>query len=242
MSMEKLLIPGMVNPQLAYRDRLRSRVDEETSWLDLGCGHKLFSGSLPDSEHSQYELARRAKLVVGIDGDLNALRENRLLRNRIVGSVEKLPFCNRSFDLVTANMVVEHVCDPEALLYEINRVLSTSGIFIFHTPNIRNYKIMIARAFPGLMKKRTIKYLQDRDEADVYPTCYRINSPDAIKKEAIAAGFELAEIDFMQSPADSVMLGPLVIFELLLMKFLSLKRMSGSRSNIIVALRKVREP
>ena len=231
----------MVNPQLAYRNRLSSTIDGETTWLDLGCGHKFFSRSLPNSENTQYDLARRAKLVAGIDGDGNALRENQLISNRVAGSVEKLPFCNRSFNLVTANMVVEHVGDPETLLYEINRVLSKDGTFIFHTPNTRNYKIRVARAVPDFIKKRIIKYLQNRDEIDVYPTCYRINRPDVIKEAAAAAGFEMAGIDLLQGPADSVMLGPLVIFELLLMKFLSFKRMSGLRSNIIVALRKVRD-
>ncbi len=230
----------MVNPQIVYRDRLRACIDGETRWLDLGCGHRIFSNSLPDSEYSQHDLVQRAKLVVGIDGDPGALRANRIIQHRIVGSIEKLPFNDRSFDLITANMVVEHLPEPHILLSEINRVLAEDGLFIFHTPNIKNYKILIARSCPGFLKKKAIKYLQNRDEADVYPTCYRLNRPYTIRTNAPLAGFELAGMDLLQGPADSVMLGPLVIFELLVMKFLSLKLMNDSRSNIIVRLKKAR--
>ena len=230
----------MMNPQVVYREKLRSNIDRETSWLDLGCGHKIFSSSLPDSENSQHELVQRAKIVVGIDGDPGALQANRIIRHKIVGSIEKLPFNDQSFNLITANMVIEHLSYPHILLSEINRVLAEGGTFIFHTPNIKNYKMILARLCPEFLKKPVIRYLQNRDEVDVYPTCYRLNKPDIIRMNASMTGFELAEMDLLQGPADSVMLGPLVIFELLVMKFLSLKQMSNSRSNIIARLKKVR--
>jgi ubiquinone/menaquinone biosynthesis C-methylase UbiE len=241
MFMEKILIPGMVNPQIVYRDKLRSNIGGETSWLDLGCGHKFFSNSLPDSVNSQHDLVRSARLVVGMDRDRGALLANRIIQHKISGNIEKLPFVDRSFNLITANMVIEHLSDPHSFLSEINRVLKSDGVFIFHTTNIKNYKILFARLWPDSVKKPVIKYLQNRKEEDVYPTCYRLNKPDTIRAGASMAGFELAEMDLLQGPADSVMLGPLVIFELLVMKFLSSKRMKDSRSNIITRFKKVRE-
>ena len=101
--------------------------------------------------------------------------------------------------------------------------------------------MILARLCPEFLKKPVIRYLQNRDEVDVYPTCYRLNKPDIIRMNASMTGFELAEMDLLQGPADSVMLGPLVIFELLVMKFLSLKRMKDSRSNIIAGFKKVCE-
>ena len=238
--MERFLIPGLVEPQFAYRDVLRSHIKSNTRWLDLGCGYKLFSKYLPDSEQSQNELVQLAELVVGIDADSEVVKKNRKIPFKAVGDIEKLPFKDNSFNLVTANMVVEHVSNPQVLLSEINRILVVGGHFIFHTPNTLNYKIMLARPVPEFIKKSAIKYLQNRGADDVFPTYYRLNRSKVIKEAAEIAGFDLKELNFLQGPADSVMLGPLVIFELLLMKGLNNNSMSGLRSNIIAVLEKVR--
>jgi 2-polyprenyl-3-methyl-5-hydroxy-6-metoxy-1,4-benzoquinol methylase len=46
-----------------------------------------------------------------------------------------LPFARSSFDLIFCTQVIEHVSNPEALLAEVSRVLTESGIFVVTTPN-----------------------------------------------------------------------------------------------------------
>jgi ubiquinone/menaquinone biosynthesis C-methylase UbiE len=65
----------------------------------------------------------------------DAIIEHPLLSAKVKGIGGKLPFRNGAFDLVTANMVVEHVDDCPAFLDDIFRVLAPGGRFIFHTPN-----------------------------------------------------------------------------------------------------------
>lgn len=47
-----------------------------------------------------------------------------------VGSAEKLPFKNNSFDLITFYEVIEHVQNPLSSLKEIKRVLNRNGVCI----------------------------------------------------------------------------------------------------------------
>jgi SAM-dependent methyltransferase len=49
-------------------------------------------------------------------------------------NLERMPFPNRSFDLVVCNHVLEHVSDADAALAEIRRVLKPGGRAICQTP------------------------------------------------------------------------------------------------------------
>ncbi len=53
----------------------------------------------------------------------------------VLGSGEVLPFSQRTFDLVIANHVIEHVSDQEAFLKGIRRVLKPEGLCYLATPN-----------------------------------------------------------------------------------------------------------
>jgi 2-polyprenyl-3-methyl-5-hydroxy-6-metoxy-1,4-benzoquinol methylase len=53
-----------------------------------------------------------------------------------IGSAEKLPFPNKSFDAVTLLEVIEHLKNPEKTLKEIKRVLKPNGQVIISTPNV----------------------------------------------------------------------------------------------------------
>jgi SAM-dependent methyltransferase len=236
--LENALLPGLVNPQLLYRNLLISRVHVGARWLDLGCGRKLFSNSLPGADRDQHVLVERSEIVVGMDRDLGALRSNEYIRNRVVGDMRDLPFLNGRFDLVSANMVVEHMEHPDIVLSEIHRILAPGGIFLMHTPNVSNYKVSLAFLMPDAIKKGLIRFFQDRREADVFPTYYRMNTGKRVSAMAQSEGFYVAGLHFAQGPADTVMLGPLVILELLIMKLLNAGVLARFRSNIISVLRK----
>ncbi len=64
---------------------------------------------------------------MGVDPDFVSLTENRSLRCRIVGSGAHLPFPDGCFDLASANMVLEHIPEPEVVFREVARVLVPGG-------------------------------------------------------------------------------------------------------------------
>ena len=58
-------------------------------------------------------------------------------------NVDKLPFSNKSFDLVTCTEVIEHLEHYRETIREIHRILIPGGTFVVTTPNILNLKSRI---------------------------------------------------------------------------------------------------
>jgi SAM-dependent methyltransferase len=235
---EGLLAPGLRNAQFAYLELLKTRLAHGTRWLDIGCGRRLFPDWMPDAEKEQAVMQTWMKASFGLDPDIASLRDNRFVRYRVAGDSGSLPFADGSFDLLTANMVVEHVAQPRALLCEVSRVLTPNGIFLFHTPNALSYATLMARLVPEGLKVRLINFLEDRKVEDVFPTLYRMNTPGRIVELSRSTSLRVVELNLVESSAQAVMLGPLAVFELIWIRLLRLSAFRNLRSNLIVVLQK----
>jgi ubiquinone/menaquinone biosynthesis C-methylase UbiE len=177
-------------------------------------------------------------MLAGIDLDWEGLRANPFVSARILGTLERLPFRAESFDVATANMVVEHLGSPAAMLEEVNRVLRPGGLFILHTPNRNAVMIRVAAAMPQSMKNFLARLLEGRREEDVFPAFYRMNTLAAISQMAAASGFRVQQIRSLSSSAVTALLGPVAIMELLYLRLLEAKRFRNYRSNLIAVLQK----
>ena len=235
---EQLIVPGLRDSQYLYRETLEKRIQPGVRWLELGCGHHILARWMSSSEQREHELVSATKLTVGIDISYSSLRNHRSIPVRTVGTVEALPFRDGSFDVVSANMVMEHVIGPEAALAEIHRVLSPGGIFIFHTPNVWNYQFAIARWLPQGLKNKLVWLLERRREEDVFPTAYRINSPAAVSQAAARTGFQIADLALINSTAATALIAPLAVIELLFIRLLECGFARRLRSNIIAVLKR----
>jgi 2-polyprenyl-6-hydroxyphenyl methylase/3-demethylubiquinone-9 3-methyltransferase len=96
--------------------------------LDLGCGAGFLTNYLAEHGHR----------VTGLD----TTRENLLVAKHhdrtgradyIVSDARSLPFPDRSFDVVCAMDLLEHVEEPERVIAEASRVLRPNGLLFFHT-------------------------------------------------------------------------------------------------------------
>jgi ubiquinone/menaquinone biosynthesis C-methylase UbiE len=235
---QAILVPGLQNAQFAYRAALENKLSAHVKWLDIGCGRRLFPPWMPNAEEAEAQIGKTVGTIFGIDPDLASLADNRFVTFRVAGNSCLLPFANNTFDLLSANMVVEHVAQPEDLLSEAYRVLKPGGTFLFHTPNFQSYATLLAHLIPDAIKVGLIGYIEGRKQEDVFPTLYRMNTPGRIKTLATAAGFNLVDVRSVESSAQGVMLGPLVILELLWIRMLRLPMLQALRSNLMVALRK----
>jgi SAM-dependent methyltransferase len=94
--------------------------------------------------------------------------------------------------LITLNNVAEHLEQPREVLAEFARVLAPGGRLIIHTPNISSYPMRIAdlgrRILPKPFVMKMIRYMDFREEEDVFPTYYRANTRADLAAEAAAAG------------------------------------------------------
>jgi SAM-dependent methyltransferase len=231
------IAPGVTNPQHDYEQLLFGTVESDTRWLDLGCGHELLPSWRPEQEKV---LLARPALFVGVDAEMASLKANRFATNRVGGNIGRLPFHDGCFDLVTANMVVEHLDDPESQFKEIRRVLRDGGRFAFHTPNGDGYFVRLRRLVSGRLAKGLARVLEGRPSEDVFPVHYRANTRDVLRRLAARSGFEIERLDLLRSDAVLFMVPPLFLPELVLLRALGNERLARLRPNLIAVLRAVR--
>ena len=107
-----------------------SRLAENKTVLDLGCNTGYGSEILFNS----------AKKVVGVDVSEKAIS----IANSQYGHLGvtfqlidgvQLPFDDNEFDVIVSCQVIEHVVNHDVYIGELKRVLSSSGIVIYTTPN-----------------------------------------------------------------------------------------------------------
>jgi SAM-dependent methyltransferase len=83
-------------------------------------------------------LRARARTVVGVDADLDAVRVAARVEaggSALVGDGTRLPFVNGAFDAVTSFETLEHLDDRDRFLAELRRVLRPGGVCVLSTPN-----------------------------------------------------------------------------------------------------------
>ena len=229
------IVPDLRYSQYVYEDVLEAHVTSKSDWLDIGCGHHL----LPSWRFEQeMELIGRAQSVVGLDYDFPSLTKHKTISRKVMGTADALPFKNEHFDIVTGNMVVEHLDKPGIQFAEIKRVLKPDGLFIFHTVNETGYFAAMRKLVPDILVKRLARVLDGRESDDVFEVHYKANSEKKINQLSEKTGFAVEKINFISSDAVFSLVPPLAVVELLWIKLLMLRSLHKLRTNLIVVLRK----
>lgn len=98
--------------------------------LDLGAG----GGSFPYSDYPRVRIAALDPAPPPSSGAFPAHVEYRQ------GTAERLPYPDRTFNLVIANFVLEHVVGFRAAIDEVARVLTQDGYFYMSVPDARSFE------------------------------------------------------------------------------------------------------
>lgn len=136
---------------------------EDARLLDVGCGDGF----------STYYISRYRAQTFGVDRSRHMLR-NHPMRDRVVcGDAYRLPFQDRSFDIVWSWELLHHLSEPGLALREMQRV-SRKFVVVFE-PNRYNPALFLY----GLYKKEerwvlrsSKKFLRRLAEADGWQVCY----------------------------------------------------------------------
>jgi ubiquinone/menaquinone biosynthesis C-methylase UbiE len=234
-SARQLIAPKLQYSQSIYEEVLKEHVGPSTDWLDLGCGHQVLPWWRADAEK---QLIAHCRTIVGLDYSVESLTNHQGIDMKVRGDITKLSFRDESFDLVTANMVVEHLDDPARQFQEINRILRPGGIFIFHTPNALGHATIMARMVPGVLKDKMANILDGRNEEDVFETHYKANTQKQIAGLARDCEFDVVKMKMLVSDAIFAVVPPLAVLELIWIRALMTAPLKRFRTTIITVLRK----
>ncbi len=236
----RLLMPPLVWNQEILGRVLSQYVAGGTRWLEAGCGRRLLGHGLEKMEHT---LMLKSPLIVGVDLALDALESHQTLRWRTCANLDQLPFGDGSFNLVTCNMVVEHLPDPSTSFRELARVLSPGGVMIIHTPNILNCAVfamfVLKKLLPRPVIVKLIHWSDRRAEKDIFPTFYRANSRKKLQRLLDGLGLS-EEICYMLVGPQPILkfLAPVAAAELLVMRATMLRALRPLRTTILGVYRK----
>jgi SAM-dependent methyltransferase len=232
--------PDREYTQLTYARLIGEVLNPRTRWLDAGGGHQIIEVTAPEMELA---MVRRVKLAVSCDRVLDAIAKHRSIRIGVGATLDHLPFRNESLDLITLNNVAEHLERPRDVLAEFARVLAPGGRVIIHTPNIASYAMRIAelgrRILPKPFVMRLIRYMDFREEEDVFPTYYRVNTSADLDAVAGHAGLTSETVRLVPARPLLYFVAPLCAAELAASRLLlSLGADQFAASVILAVLRK----
>lgn len=106
--------------KMAAGERISGRI------LENGCGVGIYLGPLSE----------QARFIAGMDIEWkHASQAYQRAPFTLMGAGEKLPFMEKSFDLILSHEVLEHVQDDQAAVYEMVRVLAPGGRLLLFCPN-----------------------------------------------------------------------------------------------------------
>jgi SAM-dependent methyltransferase len=227
--------------QLTYARLIDSVLTPQTRWLDAGGGHQILEVTAPDLELA---MVRRVRLTVCCDRVVDAIAKHRSIRTGVGATLDHLPLRRASLDLITLNNVAEHLEHPREVLSEFARVLAPGGRVIIHTPNVASYPVRIAevgrRVLPKPFIMKLIRYMDFREEEDVFPTFYRVNTDRDLKASAAEAGLLCEELVFAPARPLFYFVAPLCAAELAASR--AMIRMGAERFAASVMLAVFRKP
>lgn len=167
-----------------FRQRILAHLRNDSLVLDLGAGAGIVA---------QMNFRGLARRVCGVDVDPR-VETNPLLDEGRIADAGGIPYPDGTFDLVFADNVVEHLAEPSQVFTEVRRVLRRGGVFLFKTPNRAHYMPTLARLTPHRFHQY-VNRLRGRKAQDTFPTLYRANSVNSVRRVAATCGFDAERID-----------------------------------------------
>lgn len=223
--------------QLTYARLIGELLTGQTRWLDAGGGHKILETATPEIELA---MVQRVRLAACCDRVLGAIAKHRSIRLGVGAALDRLPFRAQSLDLITLNNVAEHLERPREVLSEFARVLAPGGHVIIHTPNVSSYAMRAVqlgrRILPKAFIMKLIRFMDFREEEDVFPTYYRANTCADLKAVAEQAGLDIEKLLLVPTRPLFYFIAPLCAVELAASRLLIRLGAENFAASVILAV------
>ncbi|MGR3274552.1 class I SAM-dependent methyltransferase [Acaryochloris marina NIES-2412] len=192
-----------VDGTVEFYSRINSLLNNSMVVLDFGAGR----GSWKEDYSCQYRkslhnLQGKVQKIVGCDID-EAIYDNSTVDEKVIVKIgDKLPFDNNSFDLIISDFTFEHIENDKEIAQEFTRILKAGGWICARTPNKYNYVYILIQLINNSWHRKILKYVQPlRNEIDVFPTMYRMNSARKINTLFPCDKYENHSYYFKSEPA-----------------------------------------
>ena len=219
--------------QFVYQQQLDALVKPGTRWLDLGCGDSIIPEWVRGSIAFQKALIARCDLACGCDPVDD--RPHKAGLQKYVGPCEVLPYPDGLFDLITVNMVAEHIEHPERFMAELGRVLAEGGRILVHTPNRAYGPVLLASLLPTAVVRAVARRTDGRKDEEIFRTFYRMNTRRALES---LEGFRAVEIRCVETSPVLHNVPVANLIERLLIRVTRWRRLEDLRADWIAVLEK----
>jgi SAM-dependent methyltransferase len=172
-----------VDGTVTFYFRLNCLLRSDMIVLDLGAGRGAqFENLSSPFRMDLIKIKGKVAELIGADVD-EAVHLNKFVDRAVrINIGEPLPFPDGHFDLIYSDWVLEHVTHPKEFADEITRLLKPGGWFCARTPNRWGMIGLGGRLIPNSLHPAVIKVLQsNREECDIFPTVYRLNTMKALR-------------------------------------------------------------
>jgi SAM-dependent methyltransferase len=208
-----------------------STYTKAATWLDFGCGRGTTDDELVPIRRQMNET-----VYVGVDLDFASLCDCNE-SNRICAAGSLLPFRDVTFDVVSSNMVFEHLENPCNILEELRRVLVPGGTLIVHTSSSLHYMLLIGRflscVVPEYFYRKLVSWVTGRNERYIFETHYKANTVGRLSELATKCGMRVTSVSYLITPP--TLRGRIRILEQFVCQFLPL----AMKSTILATFQRV---
>jgi len=128
-------------------------------YLDIGCGDGSFTVKV-----AEIFGARQIYGVDVADETLNDAKNKGVKIAKVDLNVDRVPFDDGEFDIVSAFEVIEHLWNTDNMISETYRVLKIGGAFILTTPNLASWvnRLLILLGYLPVHYGCSVKYELER--------------------------------------------------------------------------------
>jgi len=103
--------------------------------------------------------------IVGIDTSAEAIEENPILTEKIIGDIQTYPLRANEFDLIICYFVLEHLPRPTDALQNFVRATKPNGLIVLAVPLVNSIKGLITKVTPYRFHVFVYRYLKRYQEA-----------------------------------------------------------------------------